>query len=69
MRRLVQSDNLGSTVVEQRGIRDIREIGKPSTVAVGASTWQPVFGATILVIELTSILVEELLVRMCEARR
>ena len=43
--------------------------GKPSAVAVGGSTWQPVFGATILVIELTSILVEELLVRMCEARR
>ena len=60
---------LGWTGVQQRGIRDIREIGKPSTVAVGASTWQAVFGATILVIELTSILVEELLVRMCEARR
>ena len=39
---------LGWTGVQQRGIRDIREIGKPSTEAVGASTWQAVFGATIL---------------------
>ena len=64
MRRLVQSDNLGSTVVEQRGIRDIREIGKPSAMAVGTSTWQPVFAATILVIELTGILVDDFFIQI-----
>ena len=55
---------LGWTGVQQRGIRDIREIGKPSTVAVGASTWQAVSAATILVIELTGILVDDFFIQI-----
>ena len=71
MRRLIQSDDLylAGLLFSNVVSAILERLGKPSTEAVGDSTWQPVFGATILVIELTSILVEELLVRMCEARR
>ena len=65
MRRLIQSDDLylAGLLFSNVVSAILERLGKPSTEAVGDSTWQPVFGATILVIELTSILVKELLVR------